>query len=216
MNNVFNKYYNDLENNNISFQDANQIQYDAMGDDTIRKYYPDAKIITYNELNRCKSIEELLPHNNSFVYILYQSSPNFGHWTLLSKSLVNNNPLHRNKQLYRIEFFDSYGGEIDQPLNWSKDDNHLLGQGKKYLSILLDEANKKNSMNKYDIVYNSYDFQNENNGNIATCGRWCVLRNMTIKNNNMKLEEFIKMMKFLKSKSNQSYDIIVSDLINRT
>jgi hypothetical protein len=200
MNQIFDNYYNEFENNNVSLDQAKKIQYDAMGDDTIRKYFPDAETITYDELKKYNSIDSLLPNNNSFIYLLYQSSPNYGHWTLLSRYNINNIDI--------IEYFDSYGGYIDEPLEWSETDNHKLGQGKTYLSSLLDGSN-------YDIIYNAYDFQNEDNLDIATCGRWCVLRNMTIQNNNMSLDNFIKMMKFLKSKTNEPYDIIVSDLINQ-
>ncbi len=91
-----------------------------------------------------------------------------------------------------IEYFDSYGGFIDEPNRWTGiKARRLLGEGILYLTIMLRNT-------KYDVIYNGYDFQNAKNGAIATCGRWSILRLKTILQNKMQLNDFIKMMKQLK------------------
>ena len=59
-----------------------------------------------------------------------------------------------------IEYFDSYGGKVDEPLKWiSKEKNLNLGIDKPFLSDML-----KNS--KYKLNYNDFDFQSQKNQDI--------------------------------------------------
>ena len=71
------------------------------------------------------------------------------------------------------------------------------------------------SNSSYPTNYNKFDFQNEDNLNISTCGRWDCFRLKTILNNNLSLNNFKKLLDNLKSKTNLTYDLIVSDLINK-
>jgi hypothetical protein len=56
-------------------------------DDAEIKYYlgQKAKILKYSELAKYKSIDELLPNEKDFAVLLYEESPNVGHWVCLLK-----------------------------------------------------------------------------------------------------------------------------------
>jgi hypothetical protein len=190
----------DIKDNDISKEEAKKIQFNALGDDVIKKYLPYSRILTYNELSKYKTIEELLKKDLDYVILLYQQKQNYGHWVLLSR--YNN----------IIEFFSSYGDYIDEPLNWTKLKMRIvLGEDKPYLSQLLSNAiNSK----KFDVIYNSFDFQNKNDLSIATCGRWCVLRIHMILLFKLPLNKFIQMIKRMKKEKKVSYDILVSQIID--
>jgi hypothetical protein len=88
--------------------------------------------------------------------ILYESSPNYGHWTCVFKRKDN-----------KIEHFDSYGYFPDKQLGFvDKKTNKMLGQGFKYLSRLLHDCPE-------DIHYNHFCYQGDDS---STCGRWCIMR----------------------------------------
>jgi len=127
----------------------------------LNDYLPNVPIITYNELQKYNSIEQILPHNNSYAVILYQNSENSGHWTALFRK--DNN----------IYFFCSYGSKVDEPLNWiSKKENNKLGINAPYLSILLNKT-------KMPVYYNKISHQDEDR-RVSTCGRFVVyfIKNM--------------------------------------
>jgi len=189
----------DISENAITKKEAGNIQLKPLGDDIIKKYLPHAKIIKYSELKKYNNIEELLKKPLDYVIILYEQKINSGHWVLLSR--------YDNT----IEFFSSYGNFIDECLNWNTQEiNDSLGQDKPYLSILLNKVKTK-----YDIIYNSFDFQNENNLDISTCGRWCILRVHTILLFKQSLSDFIKTIKKLKKEKKISYDLLVSQIIDK-
>ena len=127
--------------------------------------------------------------------ILYQDSPNKGHWVVIVRD--------KDEYLY----FDSYGNKIDDPLNWvdvglRKELNQLTP----YLSKLL-----KNKPHKY----NNKKYQKEN-PQVATCGRHCIFFTLNNRMNDLDLETYKKLMEKLKKKMNLDYDEIVSDFINIT
>lgn len=127
----------------------------------LEEYLPNVPIITYNELPKYNSIEQILPHNNSYAVILYQNSETSGHWTALFRK--NNN----------IYFFCSYGSKVDEPLKWiSKEENRRLGITSSYLSNLLNKS-------KMPVYYNTISHQDEDK-RISTCGRYVVyfIKNM--------------------------------------
>jgi len=191
----------ELNNNNVNIEEAKEIQYKPMDDEDIKHYFPNAKIMAYNELSDYETIDDLLPNEIDAIFLLYEETENYGHWVLIAK--YNDT----------IEIFNSYGDSyIDEPLYWVKYDvRKKLGSAKPYLTNLL----KNTNYNDYDIIFNAYDFQNDKNLKIATCGRWCCLRLKTILNKNMSLQEFINMMKNVRKETGLTYDIIVSDLINK-
>lgn len=118
-----------------------------------------ANIVLYGEIENFKNIDDLLyPYDACIILYVFQDKPNiFGHWCLIHK---------RKKE---IEYFDSYGKEIDYPLSEIKDViNKNNNQDYKHLSKLLIES-------PYRIQYNDHKFQ-ELNPNIKTCGRYVALR----------------------------------------
>lgn len=175
--------------------DLEEIIEDPMGDDDIRFYFPNAKIIKYSDLERYDDIDKLLPNKIDYVFILYQDSPNRGHWCCVSKY-----------EPY-CEFFDSYGGRVDSQLGWVPCPiRKTLNQCRPYLSDLFNKS-------KYEIVYNPIKYQGESD-DINTCGRHCVWRvKNLLKGSN--LHRYFKMMKDAKNKSGLSYDEIVAELIDK-
>lgn len=174
--------------------DIEEVKEDALGDNIIRKYLPNARIIKYSDLKNVMNIEDLLPHEQSYCIILYESQPNSGHWTAIMR--IDDN----------IEYFDSYGNKPDFPLTWSKDINASLGQSIPYLSQLLDKT-------PLDVYFNDFQYQKENK-DIATCGRHCIFRILCLTRNFYDLKQYCNFLKGLKHKSNESFDDIVSYMIN--
>ena len=164
----------------------NKIKKEPMSDSDIREYLPnDNNIIEYSEIAKYNDINEMLPYPNSYKVILYEQEDNDGHWATIKTDGPN------------IYYFDSYGNKIDHPLSWSKDNNYRLGQGKHYLTNLLNKTNKQVQYN--DVAYQapSYD--------LATCGAHCVSFIKSGKN----LKDYFKMMKQLKKETGKSFDDIV-------
>src|ERR1700757_610903 len=78
----------------------------ALSDSDIRKYVKN--VIVYSQLKNMKAdkLLELMP-----VAILYQVTPNFGHWTLMQKVPSKNGNIE-------VEFFDSYGYAPDMEFKY--------------------------------------------------------------------------------------------------
>lgn len=115
-----------------------------------------ARVITYPELRRYKTIDDVLGRKGA-CFLLFEARPNFGHWCCLIK---------RGDE---IEFFNPYGGYPDDslkyiPMHYRK----ISGQRYPLLSHLMDNS-------RYKLAYNEYKFQKYGK-NINTCGRWCALR----------------------------------------
>ena len=173
-----------------------RIKQDAMGDDTIKSYFPKALVITYDLLKNYNYIEDLLPNIDSYVFILYCSAPSSGHWTILSRD---------NKI---IEYFDSYGGNPDAPLHWiNMQKRKELGEEIPYLTNMLNKT-------KLKVVYNPIDYQSKKN-DIATCGRHCCFRLQCKMYHNMNLNKYYDFMRQLKDEYDISYDDIVSENISQ-
>jgi hypothetical protein len=175
-----------------------------MGDDTIRKYFPDAKIILYSDLDNYKNLDDLLKDDIDYCFILYEQSPHNGHWVLIGKYPYN------NKTFY--EYFDSYGGKIDEPLGWNDEEtNEELEQDKSILSKLFKLVNGEKIYN--NIAYQEYSDYND----INSCGRHCCLRVMFITNEDVPsiLSFYYQFMSELSKRTNLNYDKIVSNFINK-
>lgn len=177
-------------------EELEQIEETPMGDNTIREYLPDAKIIKYDDLNDLSSIEELLPSDKSYVIMLVEHAPNSGHWIALSK--------YGDK----VEHFCSYGSKPDEYLKWNNaSTNDKLGQGKKQLSSLL---------NNYpgEVVYNPIEYQ-QDASDVQTCGRHDVYRVKKMLDD-MNLDAYYQHMKEMKNKIGGSYDDVVASIISST
>jgi len=178
-----------------ALNELQEIEETCMSNTDINKYFPGVKTVSYCDLVNVKDIYDLLPHPGSFFFLLYQSSANCGHWVALMRS-------HKV-----IEYFDSYGGAIDSPLDWlTARQNKALGIVNPYLSDLL-----LNSGRKLDIEWNGLCFQSSNSG-VSTCGRHCCLR---IKKflEGYNLEQYIRLLQVTKKLIKCSFDEIVSGMI---
>ena len=195
---VVNKYLNTLEGSGLNKGELKEIGSEPLTDLDIKKYFPNARVISSSEIGNYNSIDEFMPKPKESVFVIYESKPNYGHWCLLSKYSPN-----------VFEYFDSYGRKIDAPINWVNKQKQQALDLKPYLTNLLSKAKDK------DIIYSSKNFQKEDaNGSIATCGRHCILRAMTLEKDNQDLSSYIKMMNAIKEVSGFSYDDIVSGIID--
>jgi hypothetical protein len=168
-----------------------RLEKKALSDLDIHHFVPNAKIIRYSELGKYNSIDELLPNNPDFCFLLYEWRPNAGHWICLLKSGRT------------IEVFDSYGVGIDKELRWvPRSMRQVLNEGTPVLRDLL-------ARSSYHIVWNKKPFQSSSEG-VNTCGRHCVARVLAFINQHQDLPEYQKMMKDMRNRTGLSYDEIVS------
>lgn len=128
-----------------------------MSDADIKEYLPRTPILKYSELAKYPTLHDLLPEVKSSVILLYEDSPNRGHWVAVAKSAEDT-----------ITYFDSYGGAPDAPLSWTPKDRRIqLGAGRPLLTLLFDKAPEQ-------VVYNKVKYQRVSE-KVNNCGRWCVL-----------------------------------------
>lgn len=178
---------------------VDQIKTKSMGDDQIKLYLPDARIMTYKELSNYQTIEELLPESKSYIILLYEVQENNGHWVGLMRYDFNDTPT--------IEYFDSYGKPVDNPLKWIPKLNRIqLGEDKPLLTDLLNKTELK-------VVHNNKQYQDDD-PDIADCGRWVLLRLLAMREENQTLKEFQHWIHKLKKDSGYDYDQIASAFIN--
>jgi len=172
-----------------------QIEEKPMGDDDIKTYFPKAKIIVYNDLNDIKHIDELLPMNKSYFFLLIESKPNSGHWVAV------------NKLNGKLEFFDSYGGKPDSQLSWiPMEKREQLGEDEKRLTQLFRESGLK-------VNYNPFKYQ-EMDEDIQTCGRHCCMRIKTMLDGK-DLDQYHNYMEQMKKSRGLNYDEVVAFFIRR-
>ena len=155
------------------------------GNDIYNACEKNIKILKYGELNQFNDIDSAF---NPFdgIALLYETQPNFGHWVLLT----------RDKQKNEIEFFDSYGGFIDDPLKKIGGEfKKKTGQDGHILSRLLLDSN-------YKLRYNPAQIQKFDEG-VSSCGRHLCLRFLM---RDMPLKKYIDIIK--SSKCNSTDDIV--------
>jgi hypothetical protein len=180
----------------IDEEEVEMIESTSLGDNDIRKYLPDAPIVKYSELENCGSIDDILPSEKSYCFLLYEDQPNSGHWVVIS----------RFKDM--LQYFDSYGGAVDKPLKWTdKKTRKELNQLTPFLTNLFNSSD-------LDSFYNDVDYQSMKGFGINTCGRHCINYILNMKNNNMNLDDYYKMMKQVKDITGRDYDEIVSMAID--
>jgi hypothetical protein len=200
---ILNKYLHTLEGSGMNRGEIIDTNYKALTDLDIKNHLGDnVKIISHQDLKDYKSIDELMPNKRDVVVIIWESKPNYGHWTLLSKYI------DEYTNLKTIEYFDSYSYPINEPLKWIKPKYKNKIDSTDYLTPLLLRAEN----NGYDIIYNAKNFQNKYN-DVATCGRHVISRAVSIMKYNQSLSNYIKMFNELKSTTGFDYDSIVSQLV---
>jgi hypothetical protein len=154
----------------------NDLMKVAISEDDIRLIYPNALILTYNNLSDYNDIMELF-NNNNYCFLLYETKKNFGHWTVIIK--------HDDS----YEFFDSYGFKPDSELKFSPPYFRLCNNMiYPKLTLLLYNSN-------CNIEYNNKQLQAYKN-NIFTCGRWCLFRCLK---SNISIDDFIKFFNNVKN-----------------
>jgi len=167
-------------------------------DGDLERYFGSGKnseVMKYNELANYRTIDELLPLSIDFRIVLVEQEKNIGHWVCILK--------YRNV----IESFNSYGKDIDrQKDTFGAIKNRLLGQQTDYLTKLVKKS-------KYNYVINKTPFQSKEEG-INTCGRWCILRIIAMKDLFMDLEQFKEMVIKGCKDLNVEPDALVSIWIN--
>ena len=199
---ILDKYLATLEGSGLNRGELREIRQEALTDLDIKKYIPDAKIMSSSDFKKYSSINQVLPNQKDCVFIIYESKPNYGHWCLLSKYAPD-----------VIEYFDSYGGKPDAPLKWVNRAKQEELDLKPYISSLLTKAKQ----DECDIIYSSKHFQKNSSkklGKIASCGRHCILRALCILKEGQGLSDYIKMMNMIKEITGYSYDDIVSGIIS--
>jgi hypothetical protein len=167
-------------------------------DGDLERYFGSGKnseVMKYSDLANYRTIDELLPLPIDFRIVLVEQEKNIGHWVCILK--------YRNV----IESFNSYGKDIDrQKDTFGAIKNRLLGQQTDYLTKLVKKS-------KYNYVINKTPFQSKEEG-INTCGRWCILRIIAMKDLFMDLEQFKEMVIKGCKDLNVEPDALVSIWIN--
>lgn len=105
------------------------------------------QVITYSEIDNL----DLNKNNGHCCFILYETSERVGHWTICFYNNYDD----------MIEFFDPYGLEIDDQLEYSM----YPEKDQKLIKHLLNSDEKQ-----FEI--NNDNFQSDGN----TCGKWCLIR----------------------------------------
>lgn len=165
-----------------------------LSDGDIREYLPHALIKKYSEIDEYGSLHNLLPEIKSYCIVLYEDSPNQGHWVCVSRPKEG-----------VAEYFDSYGGYVDAPLTWTPKERLVkLGSGHPTLSRFFDECPD-------EVVYNKVKYQKEDHG-INNCGRWVVLRILTMKKG-LDLQQFHEFCKEKSKEMNLPFDKMVTAII---
>jgi len=172
-----------------------------MGEDELRAFIPNIKIIRYSDLKKHHKIEDLLTKPEDEAVILYQNAPYSGHWCCIT----------RNDD--KIDFYDSYGGKIDTQLEYiTPEANKELGIDDTYLSNLINNSNVIKHFSENTRKHQTF----KNTGaEINTCGRHCLFRLLSFKENRCDNKEYAAMMEFLKKKLKCSYDELVTGFINK-
>ena len=159
----------------------------SLNGDEMLFYNPDSVLCKYTDLYIYNNIDDVFGHLDKIILLYLTKSETSGHWTCLYRQ--NN----------KINFFDSYGLNIDDELNYiSPYKKNELHEKYRYLKHLLDKSN-------YEIEHNIYKLQGEHS---QCCGRYVSLR---LINNFMDNDEFYNIYFHNKNKSN---DNIICELIN--
>ena len=164
--------------------------------DIARYFDIKGKILKFSELSKYNNIQELLPNDKDFKFILTETEPNTGHWCVLLNSKG------------KIIWYDSYGIIGDGELKFiPRMMNKLLHQTTHPIHQLFKQAKKDGIQTEY----NTFKYQSESD-DVCTCGRWCVLAVLLMNlNYSLKeIEEFVERWSYEKS---MPFDILVVNWI---
>jgi hypothetical protein len=139
---------------------AEDIKSYALSDADMKKVIPTLRIISYPELLKARSIDDVLDEKGRLMLLYLTEDQNTGHWVCLLK----------RKGEAVLEYFDPYGGYgPDGESKWlTPDELEEFGQDTKQLSKLIRAS-------PYKLVVNKTAFQKDRTDN-NTCGRHCLTR----------------------------------------
>lgn len=153
---------------------------------------PNLPIITYKELMMMNSRDwDRIINKYGLLVLLYQSSPSYGHWTVIIKNKSSHGRIS-------YQFFDSYGIIPDDELKW-----HNM-----YTNLFSNRLSELLSTSKGSVYYNQYRYQGK--PPIATCGKHVIVR---ILHSNMTTEEYNKYIMYTCEKNKLSPDELVCIII---
>lgn len=137
--------------------------------DLIEMFGDGIRILTYEELMRYDNLDDVFG-GKPLVFLLYEHSPNTGHWTSLFRN-TRNDP---------TTFFDSYGNPPDDQFKFISNPKFNYPH---HLTYLIRKSRK-------GLKYNHHKFQSTDKKNISTCGRWAALFSFCMQY--MTIDDFIK------------------------
>lgn len=146
-------------------------------------------VMTLSELSHVTDLDQLFPKDfdpskKFFAYkiVLLEARKSDGHWiTMIKYTLPPSNTVY-------YEYFCSYGSPPGKILSMNGDvKNQELGQDPDFLWNLMKKKSRDSPESK--VIWNTYQFQSKGS-DVATCGRWAVLRLLSIDHFNMTLNRF--------------------------
>ena len=174
--------------------------YESLSDLDMHKALPDVPILTYEELGKYESIEQLLPEQRSAVVIFIELAQGVGHWACIMRSGKN------------IMYFCSYGTRVDKSIKmWlTAIKRREFGEDVPFMSYLFNRAIDDG----YSVSFNSVCYQNKKDSSVSTCGRWVIERikwNMEQKNNSP--QAFYKYIKKYSKDHELNFDLSICQLV---
>jgi len=148
---------------------ATDKDYALSNDDINRILDPPTRILTYPELQECRSIDDVFDELGRCIILYLTNGPTSGHWVCMWR------------KGNRINYFDSYG---DAPETPREAVGGAYDQEEPYLMHLLQNSGCK-------VYYNSHPYQSDRT-DVATCGRWCVARLLLKDYSDKKFYDIIK------------------------
>ena len=144
----------------------NELAY-ALSDKDLQKIHK-GNFFIYNDLSNFDNIDDVFGEHNVCYILIETDRKNNGHYVCL---------IRRGNM---IEFFDSYSKGIEKQKEYVRPE--LLDLNNHISNMLINSH--------YRVSYNHYRFQDDD-PNIATCGRWCGLRSIY---NHLPLSKFKDMV----------------------
>jgi hypothetical protein len=155
----------------------------SLTDVDMRFYSPEgSKLLTYKELTKCKTLDEALGSSGILILLYLTTGDHYGHWCTVFKHEFDKN--NKKLKIPSIEFFDSYGKVIDEPLKYADKDVRIRNnEVLPYLSKLIYESG-------YNIEYNDYKLQ-KSSPDVATCGRHVLVR---LACKDMNIDDYVELL----------------------
>jgi hypothetical protein len=146
---------------------------------------PDAKVMSYPELNKIKDAKELFKDYRKIIILYLIQAKNKGHYVCLWVDLDNN-----------IRFFDSAGFHMDDELDMLPKEKRIeYNQRVNQLEKLL---------KPYNVTYNDIQMQDED---YTTCGFWVTHR---LKYDYLNEKEYLRFFDGVKNKD----EYIIKEILN--